>query len=255
MYILEKRGFRMGNRDVNKLLLQLGLTEYESKTLSTLFKMGEAEAPSISRIAQVPKTRVYDVLDKLVEKELVIEIRGRPKKYRSIEAKKGFESLLSEKQKELQNLQSQIQNIGELLSSNPDKEETGETVMKVKDRHDFERILAQEISKAKNSLVGFSELTDKEHVLKEAVEKARANKVNVRLINTFQNNWLHKSAETKQFEHGLNAYIIDNKKVVMALSDFKQEKPEYHFTIFQSHKPIVNALQHYFDKVWADAKK
>jgi sugar-specific transcriptional regulator TrmB len=66
----------MNNKSVNEMLLQLGLTEYESKTLSTLFKMGESEAPAISRLAQVPKTRVYDVLDKLVEKNLVIEIRA-----------------------------------------------------------------------------------------------------------------------------------------------------------------------------------
>ena len=245
----------MNGKDVNSLLFSLGLTEYESKTLNTLFRMGEAEAPAISRLAQVPKTRVYDVLDKLVEKNLVIEIRGRPKRYRGIEAKKALGKLLDKKKAELGKLEETVAGVGEILSLDAGKEEPGETVMKVKDRRDFERILAQEIAKAKNTIVGFAEVTDKEHALKEAIEKAKQSKVSIKLLNAFQNSWLGKSAEMKQIEHGLNAFIVDGKRVIMALSDFKQEKPEYHFTIFHYHKPMVNALQHYFDKQWALAKK
>ncbi|MBN2067854.1 MAG: hypothetical protein JW744_05280 [Candidatus Diapherotrites archaeon] len=247
----------MNSTEVNSLLEQLGLTEYESKTLSTLFKLGEAEAPGISRQAQVPKTRVYDVLNKLVEKNLVIEIRGRPKKYRGIEANKALDNLIEAKQAELKQLHERAVEMRDSLTvSAAAKEQSGETVMRVKDRHDFERILAQEIMKAKNSLVGFAEATDKEHVLREAIEKARQRNVNVKILNSFSTDWLKKAAhEARQIEHGLNAFIIDGKKVVLALSDFKREKPEYHFTIFNQHKPIANALQHYFDKQWQLAKK
>lgn len=244
----------MGEKDVNSLLLSLGLTEYESKTLNTLFRMGEAEAPSISRLAQVPKTRVYDVLDKLVEKNLVIEIRGRPKRYRGIEAKKALGQLLDKKKEEIGKLEKTVKSV-ENLGFSSGKEEPGETVMKVKDRRDFERILAQEIEKAKESVVGFAEVTDKQHALREAIERAKQNKVSIRLLNAYQNSWLSKASEMKQAEHGLNAFIVDGKRVIMALSDFKQEKPEYHFTIFNYHKPIANALQHYFDKQWQQAKK
>ena len=245
----------MNSKELNTLLEKIGLTEYESKTLGTLFRMGEAEAPAISRLAQVPKTRVYDVLDKLVEKNLVIEIRGRPKRYRGIEAKKAFDSLLQKRKDELKNLEERVAGVETLIASAAGKEEQGETVMKVKDRHDFERILAQEIAKAKTSIVGFSELTDKEPIIREAIESAGQKRIGIKLINAFQNNWLQKAANTKQLEHGLNAYILDNKKVVLALSDFKQDKPEYHFTIFNGHKPMVNTLQHYFDKCWTEAKK
>lgn len=245
----------MNHKDINALLEKLGLTEYEGKTLATLFKMGEAEAPAISRIAQVPKTRVYDVLDKLVEKNLVIEIRGRPKRYRGVEVKKGMQSLLQLKEQELCSLKENISSIADAFAASPEKEESGETVMKVKEKHDFERILAQEIAKAKNSLTGFSEITDKEHILREAIEQAKEKKVDIKLINAFQNPWLSKSAETRQQDHGLNAFIIDNKRVIVALSDFKQEKPEYHFTIFHNHKPMASAFQNYFDKIWQQAKK
>ena len=85
----------MSEADVNSLFLELGLTEYESKTLSTILKLKDAEAPDISRLAQVPKTRVYDVLDKLIRRGLIIEISGRPKKYRGIDPSESVNLLLN----------------------------------------------------------------------------------------------------------------------------------------------------------------
>ena len=76
------------NSQTYLLLEKLGLTEYEAKTLGTLFNLREAEAPQISRTAQVPKTRVYDVLEKLIQRRLIIEIKGRPKLYRAVEPQK-----------------------------------------------------------------------------------------------------------------------------------------------------------------------
>ena len=87
----------MSNSDTFELLEKLGLTEYEAKTLSTLFKLKEAQAPNISRTAQVPKTRVYDVLEKLIAKDLLIEIKGRPKLYRAIDPQKAIDLLINSK--------------------------------------------------------------------------------------------------------------------------------------------------------------
>ncbi|MCX6798722.1 MAG: hypothetical protein NTW59_01330 [Candidatus Diapherotrites archaeon] len=76
------------------------------------------------------------------------------------------------------------------------------------------------------------------------------------MLNAYPTEWLKKATnESRHMDCGLNAYIIDDKKVVMALSDFKREKPEYHFTIFNQHQPMANAMKHYFDKCWAQAKK
>ena len=59
-------------KDVSLLniLKELDLTEYEAKALITLFKFSEADAPTISRNSEIPKTRIYDVLGKLKEKAL-----------------------------------------------------------------------------------------------------------------------------------------------------------------------------------------
>ncbi len=243
---------------LNELLESLGLTEYEGKTLSTLFRLEEGEAPEISRLSQVPKTRVYDVLDKLVKKNLVIEIRGRPKKYRVIKASKVFNQLLGEKKNEIKAIEDKAEEFANSLSALEKMRgaRQGETIMKVKDARDFEKILGQEIEKAQSNVIAFSEITDKHNVLGDSLAKAKANNVTVKLLNAFPHNAVKKNVkELKEFEHGLNAFIIDDKKVVLALSDFKKESPEYHFAIWHDNKPIADTFKHYFDKLWPQGKK
>ena len=240
------------------LLEKLGLTEYESKTLNSLFELREAKAPEISRNAQVPKTRVYDVLDGLVKKGLIIEIQGRPKRYRIIEAKKTLQKLVEEKKKEIEGLQSEIEAIREEnLLGKKGLEIEGEKVMKVKDKEDFIRILTQELEEAKEHIIGFTEL-DKEHgPLSKAIEKIKSDTVKVKMIHHKAHDKIKEyakhSVENKVFDHGLNAFVVDNKKVILALSDLKQERPEYYFTIW-NHKPMANLLSNHFDSCWQKAK-
>ncbi len=244
----------MANAETHILLEKLGLTEYEAKTLNTLFKLKEAEAPLISRTAQVPKTRVYDVLEKLIQKNLIIEINGRPKLYRAIEAQKAIDNLVIGKKEQINQLEKEATELKETLIVGREADETGEKVMKVKDKQDFERILGQELLKANKSIQGLTEITDNHDIIHDALKRAKDKSVSIKLLNATPTKKLKDIAEVKQINHGMNAFIIDNKKVVLAISDFKKDKPEYHFTILNEHQPMVSTLQHYFDKNWKDAK-
>lgn len=252
----------MEEASVNSLLGRLGLTEYEAKTLVALMKSKETEAPDISRLAQVPKTRVYDVLDRLIKRKLVIEIFGRPKKYRVVDAKDVFNLLLKQKHDELNELEETANELVQSFESAEEIDESLEKVMKVKDRHDFLRILGQEIDSAQEQVVAFTHL-DKEHgILKESLKKARGKKVNVKVLSSVPKEVAavakelsDSGVELKDLDHGMHAYVIDGKKVIMALSDFRREKPEYHFTIWPNNKQMANVLGHYFEKCWQTAEK
>ena len=244
----------MVGQNTVELLEKLGLTEYEAKTLNTLFKLKEAEAPVISRTAQVPKTRVYDVLEKLIQRNLLIEIKGRPKIYRAIEAEKAIDQMILSKKEQLAVLEKEAVELKDNLVLYTGKEEKGEKVMKVKDRQDFERILGQELLKADKSLQGLTEITDEHGIIHEALKRAKDRDVTVKLLNSFPSKKLQDIAEVKHLNHGLNAFIIDGKKVVLAISDFKKKKSDYHFTILNEHEAMANALTHYFDSHWETGK-
>ena len=101
---------------------------------------------------------------------------------------------------------------------------------------------------------GLTEILDEHEVIHEALKRAKLKNISLRFLNSFPSKKLKEVAEVRHFNHGLNAFIIDGKKVVLAISDFKKQKSDYHFTILNDHLPMASALIHYFDKHWKDAK-
>lgn len=235
----------------------MGLTEYEAKTLSTLFRLKEAESPVVASESQVPKTRVYDVLDGLVEKGLVVEIASRPKKYRALKANEVFDKLLEEKQGEIEKWSKDATAIAhEMESQTGNTDSNEEKVLKVKSRTDFYKILAQEMDTAQSSIIGLSRLDAHHHLLHDSLKRAAERNVSVKLAGEHPESFQEamskngKNVQLRDAEHGLHAYVIDGKKVVMLLSDLRQDRPEYHFTIWPENKAMAQTLEATFQKHW-----
>ncbi len=245
------------NTDVHQFLGKMGLTEYEAKTLATLFSLGEAEAPDVSRVAEVPKTRVYDVLEKLADQELVIRIFSRPKKYRALAPQEAFDRLVKIKNDELQSLHAEAKTIGEKLSAElKTSNDSEEKVMKVKSRSDFYKILAQEIEHAQNEVVGLSYIDAHHHLLHDALRKAGERNVHVKFSGTHHASFkemhsqLGNHIELRDATPHMHAYVIDGKKTVLLLNDLKKERPEYHFAIFPENKEMAQTFISQFAKSW-----
>lgn len=62
----------MGNEKLYVYLQNLGLTQYEAKTYIALLIIGTSNAYKISKKAEIPRTRVYDILDSLAQKGVVM---------------------------------------------------------------------------------------------------------------------------------------------------------------------------------------
>jgi sugar-specific transcriptional regulator TrmB len=241
--------------NVTQLLERLGLTEYEAKALDAMFKLQEAQAPAISRHAQIPKTRVYDVLDRLVKKEVLIEIFGRPKKYRVVEPSNALSLLLEERSNEIKRLEKESQKVmNELTVSR--KDSSSEKVLKVKNESDFVKILAHEVENARKSVVGFTKIGQSLASLKNVLSNAANKNVEVKILNTsvLDESELKTLGITgKNFTHDLNAYVIDKKKLILAINDFKKQSPEYHFTVWHNRE-MVDLMATYFEKCWKKAR-
>ena len=132
-----------------------------------------------------------------------------------------------------------------------------ERVMKVKDKNDYIKILSQEIDTAEKSVLAFTELKKDHEVLRQSFKSAKAKKVDVRMLGKLDdtNKSIAKElsshgVDIKHSDHSLSAFVIDDNKVILGLSDFSKDRPEYHFTIWQNHPDIANALKHYFNHVW-----
>jgi sugar-specific transcriptional regulator TrmB len=238
----------MLNNKIIELLLDLGLTEYEARTLSTLFKLHEADAPNISRNAEIPKTRVYDVLEKLKTKGLVLEVYGRPKKYKVIDPNEIFNTLLDSKKKNLDVLNNQVKTV--LIKENwTNYIGSQEKILQVKNLNDYNKLLSQELDSAKKEINGFTFMDDRVDAFKNVFTNPD---LNIKLISkplSRKHNFPdHVTVQEK--EHSMDAFVIDQNKVVMSLNDLSLPKNAYHLTVLQNNPSLTKALLNHFHNDW-----
>ena len=68
-------------RNGEQLLQSLDLMEYEATALDQLLTIGRTTAPNLAEATDIPKARIYGVLESLGDKGFIEIIPGRPKEY------------------------------------------------------------------------------------------------------------------------------------------------------------------------------
>lgn len=92
-------------------LTRLGLTDIEAKVYLTLLKKRNLSVKEISSAARINRTQTYDILAKLVEKGMCIEIFGNVKKYEAVKPEKVMNTIqtdLEEQKNIAQNLSATL---------------------------------------------------------------------------------------------------------------------------------------------------
>jgi sugar-specific transcriptional regulator TrmB len=69
---------RVGNDEIEKALATMGLTEYEAKAYLNLIQTGTSNAGNLSKLAEIPHSKIYEVLLRLEKKKLIEIQKGRP---------------------------------------------------------------------------------------------------------------------------------------------------------------------------------
>jgi len=75
-------------------LQKLGLSSAEANVYLSLLKKKNFTATEISKISEISRSKIYEILNKLIGKGLCIEILGSIKKYSPVNPKTAFNSLL-----------------------------------------------------------------------------------------------------------------------------------------------------------------
>ena len=89
----------------------MGLSEYEAKVYVTLVRIGVSGASRLSMESGVPRTKIYSVLRRLVERGLVVEVPGKPMEFAPVSPKKVFSEKLREMERNLDALKGIIETL------------------------------------------------------------------------------------------------------------------------------------------------
>lgn len=82
--------------EVVNALKQLGLTEYEARCFVALAQLPHGTAKEIGQVADIPRSRVYETMDKLQNKGLVELHEAEPREYQSVSVDTALELLRNE---------------------------------------------------------------------------------------------------------------------------------------------------------------
>jgi sugar-specific transcriptional regulator TrmB len=81
---------------------ELGLSSYEAKVYRALLGLGPASAAEISAASEVPRGRIYDVLNGLSAREIVTSLEGKdPTQYVPADPEEAVDILLAERERDL----------------------------------------------------------------------------------------------------------------------------------------------------------
>jgi len=155
------------NNKIIKALLFMGLSEYEAKAYCSLLINNPATAYEIAKDSSIPTSKVYEVLSKLLEKEMIVELVNNKKKYIPIDPLEYIDKYKNNSDKTINFLKDNLVNLK--------KEDDVSYIWNIKDYNYL-------ISKAKN-LIYEAKKTLLISIWKEEMEKLKE-----ALLDSIKNN-------------------------------------------------------------------
>lgn len=106
--------------DTSKYLrsfIEIGLTEREAKVYMTLLSGKMFTVMELQEAVNIPRTKIYEVLNKLVSRNICIEKKlGRNKLYEAVEPKVALERVVESYKKDLERKENLISQISEVFT-------------------------------------------------------------------------------------------------------------------------------------------
>ncbi|MBW2968831.1 hypothetical protein KY304_00615 [Candidatus Woesearchaeota archaeon] len=258
---------------LSKLRRFFSLNLYEVKIWTGLLSRGVATAGELSDIANVPRSRSYDVLESLERKGFVVMKLGKPIKYIAVppsevleRVKKNMFSEAQEKIKRLDELKSNdvLGELNSLHTQGIDLIEPSDLSGSLKGRHNLYSHLERTIRNANKSITimttsqGFLR---KVEGLKPVFEKLKKKGVKIRIAAPLNKETkkalkeISSVADVRNADSKARFCVVDGKEIVFMVLDDKEVHPTYDVGIWVNTPFFAKALENLFDTSWKSMKK
>lgn len=255
-----------------KGLQQLGLNAYEARAYFVLLGHSQFKALELAPRSRVPRQKIYEVLDGLVEKGFARVVQDRTKLFSAVEPNLAIPAYLARKRQLLEHdLADQARSAGNLmedLSGLYSEGKGGRGTL------DFLRIVAEPaqtaveyrrmLAEVRNDYLEFSRPPYAVDPLDERlVKQARVNGVSCRLL--IETGTLDESHRTRLSEYAaagveirqapslpLKLALFDGQSGLIALLDPVISQPAWTALVFD-HSGLGEAMKHLFEDRWQRA--
>ncbi|MBW2986553.1 hypothetical protein KY333_04250 [Candidatus Woesearchaeota archaeon] len=256
-------------KDFLNRLKDFGLNSYEAKLWTALLSRGVATAGELSDIANVPRSRSYDVLESLEKKGFVVMKLGKPIKYIAVSPVEVIErvkkSILTDAEKQsnvLEDLKksevlSELTNLHKKGIAHVDPIDLTGAVKGSTNLYSHLNASIRNAEKSVSILTTDTGLVRKSNSLKNALNKAKSKGVKIRIASPFTKN--NKDAQKALSVYGqvkkvdsvkARFCIIDGKSVVLMGLDDTTTHPKYDFGVWVNTDFFAKAFDNIFNMLW-----
>jgi sugar-specific transcriptional regulator TrmB len=253
---------------LSKLRRYFSLNLYEVKIWTALLSRGVSTAGELSDIANVPRSRSYDVLESLEKKGFAITKLGKPIKYIAVapnevveRVKKNMKIEADDKVKRLDTLKGTevLKELSTLHTQGIDLVEPSDLSGSLRGRHNLYNHLELCVRNAEKSVTimttsqGFLR---KVEGLKTVFEKLKKKGVKIRIsapMNKETSSALKELsgvAEVKHTDSKGRFVIVDGKEVLFMVMNDQEVHPTYDVGIWVTTPFFASALEDMYDQVW-----
>ena len=253
---------------LSKLRSYFSLNLYEVKIWTALLSRGVSTAGELSDIANVPRSRSYDVLESLEKKGFVVMKLGKPIKYLAVPPKEVLERVkknvhdeAKEQVKKLEDLKKTdiVNELNTLHTQGIELVEPADLSGSLKGRHNLYNHLELVIRNAEESvdiMTTTQGLMRKIEGFKPTFEKLKKRGVRIRIAAPLTKESMQAVKDMSGLAVIKNAdakgrfVIVDGKEVVFMIMDDKEVHPTYDVGIWVNSPFFASALGGLFDSAW-----
>ncbi len=255
-----------------KLRRYFNLNLYEVKIWTALLSRGVSTAGELSDIANVPRSRSYDVLESLEKKGFAITKIGKPIKYVAVPPEEVLERVKKNVVEEAKTMSQRLEElkgtdvIDELKSLHTqgvELIEPSDLTGSLKGRHNLYNHLEMVIKGAENSVTIMTTaqgLMRKVEGLKPVFEKLKKRGVQIRIAapltkeNAAAVKDISSVAEVRNSNTKARFTIVDGKEMVFMILDDEEVHPTYDVGIWINSPFFSAAVEELFDLSWKAMK-
>jgi sugar-specific transcriptional regulator TrmB len=255
---------------LSKLRRYFNLNLYEVKIWTALLSRGVSTAGELSDIANVPRSRSYDVLESLEKKGFVIMKLGKPIKYIAVppsevveRVKKNVKQDADESLKRLESLKTTdvLQELSSLHTQGVELIEPADLSGSIRGRHNLYNHLELTIKGATESVIIMTTaqgLLRKIEGLSPVFEQIHKRGVKIRIAAPITKEAQTAVKEVSKFADVRNCktkarfVVVDGKEVIFMVLDDVEVHPTYDIGIWINTPFFANTLQELFELAWKD---
>ena len=256
------------NDNINKLV-RIGLPESEAKVYFYLLKKKNFTAAEIAKLSNVSRSKIYEVLAKLVKRGLCTETLGKVKKYNPVSPEVVFDNIYNEFEEKKKIVSDLSKSLLPLYLSEKENTDPLDYIQVLREKSRIVAKLESLEREAKNEVLSFSRGP---YIMKSDKTTLSNREEFKRLKNGIKYRAIYEDAEmnrqgflkiVEMFAAGgedakitnklpMKMMVFDEKIVILTLPDKITSKPSL-TTMIIEHSDLAETLKETFNMYWQKA--